>query len=148
MQVQITAESYSLNIQISKPHQRVWQALVSETSAWWPKEFHTSPRAQRFVIEPVLGGRAFEDFGGDNGLVWYSVVGLEVERTLLLAGHLLPPFGGPAITSLQLTLTPGEGSTLLQIRDDRFGSLGRESPLEGWRVVFDSGLRQYLESRG
>lgn len=106
----------------------------------------TSERTQRFVIEGRIGGRVFEDFGNDEGLLWYTVVGVNGGRELQLAGHLLPPFGGPAVTSLRISLVPAESGTLLKIRDDRFGVLGGDSPIEGWRQVFDGGLRRYLES--
>jgi uncharacterized protein YndB with AHSA1/START domain len=138
--------SYSLEVVMAVPPERVWQALTTESSSWWPKDFHTSPRAQRFVIEPVLGGRAYEDFGGGDGLVWYSVIGVEAGRELVLAGHLLPPFGGPAVTALRLTVTAQAGGSLLRVQDDRFGAVGGESPVDGWRLVFDAGLRQYVES--
>lgn len=138
--------SYSLEVVMAVPPERVWQALTTESSSWWPKDFHTSPRAQRFVIEPILGGRAYEDFGGGDGLVWYSVIGVEAGRELVLAGHLLPPFGGPAVTALRLTVTAQAGGSLLRVQDDRFGAVGGESPVDGWRLVFDAGLRQYVES--
>ena len=143
---QLTAGSFELDIVIDAPPARVWEALASEASAWWPKEFHTSERAQRFVIEPVLGGRVYEDFGGGDGLVWYSVIGVEAGRELILAGHLLPPFGGPAVTALRLTLLANGNGTLLRVQDDRIGALGGESPVDGWRLVFDMGLREYIES--
>lgn len=145
---ELLAATYTLRVTISAPTQRVWQVLTKETADWWPKDFHTSPRAQRFVIEPVIGGRAFEDFGSGDGLQWYSVLGVEDGKELVLAGHLLPPFGGPAITALRLTLiaAPG-GGTVLEVRDDRFGALGVESPVDGWQLVFDGGLRHYIESR-
>jgi uncharacterized protein YndB with AHSA1/START domain len=143
---QQTAGSYQFEVLIEAPPARVWQALVTESVAWWPKEFHTSERTKRFVIEPVLGGRVFEDFGGGDGLVWYSVVGVEAGRELILAGHLLPPFGGPAVTALRLTLSAKGSGTLLRVQDDRFGSLGGESPVEGWRLVFDNALRRHIES--
>lgn len=138
--------SYSLEVMIAATPTRVWQALTTEASAWWPKDFHTSTRAERFVIEPVLGGRVFEDFGGGDGLMWYTVIGVEVEKELVMAGHLLPPFGGPAVTALRLTLSQQSDSTQLKIQDDRFGLLGGESPVDGWRMVFDDGLRLYIES--
>jgi uncharacterized protein YndB with AHSA1/START domain len=143
---QQTVASFELDVTIGGPPARVWQALVSETSAWWPKDFHTSARAQRFIIEPVLGGRVYEDFGAGDGLVWYSVIGIEAGRELVLAGHLLPPFGGPAVTALRLTLTAQPNGTRLHVQDQRFGALGGDSPVEGWRLVFDVGLRQYVES--
>lgn len=141
-----SAGSYEFEVVIAAPLARVWQALASEVSAWWPKEFHTSVRTQRFVIETVLGGRVYEDFGGGDGLVWYSVIGVEMGRELTLAGHLLPPFGGPAVTALRLTLSVKGKDTLLHVKDDRFGMLAGESPIDGWRLVFDAGLRQHVES--
>ena len=138
--------SYSLEVVMAAPPARVWQALTTETPAWWPKDFHTSARAQRFVIEPVLGGRVFEDFGGGDGLLWYSVIGVEANRELVLSGHLLPPFGGPAVTALRLSLSAETDGTLFRVQDDRFGSLDGKSPVDGWRLVFDVGLRKYVES--
>ncbi|MFN7732856.1 MAG: SRPBCC family protein [Pirellula sp.] len=142
----LTAGSFELDVLIAADSQRVWNAIATEASSWWPKDFVTSERTQRFVIEVELGGRAFEDFGNGDGLVWYSVIGVDAPRELVLAGHLLPPFGGPAITSLRITLVSQDGGTLLKIRDDRFGMLGGQSPIEGWRSVFDGGLRRYVES--
>ena len=141
-----TAAAHEFEVVIAALPARVWQALVSESAAWWPKDFHTSERAQGFVIEPVLGGRVFEDFGDGDGLVWYSVIGVERGRELLLAGHLLPPFGGPAVTALRVTLSEKGEGTLLRVQDYRFGTLGGGSPVDGWRLVFDTGLRQHIES--
>ncbi|PQO25370.1 hypothetical protein C5Y96_23810 [Blastopirellula marina] len=143
---QVTSGCYQLEVMIAAPPQRVWQAIAAESSAWWPIDFVTSERTQRFVIEPTLGGRVFEDFGGGDGLVWYTVIGVEAGRELILAGHLLPPFGGPATTALRITLSAHQQGTLVKIRDDRFGVLEGDSPVEGWRIVFDGGLRCYLEA--
>lgn len=88
----------------------------------------------------------YEDFGGGDGLVWFTVIGVETNRELILAGHLLPPFGGPAVTALRITLTAKGTGTLLRVQDDRFGAIGGPSPVEGWQLVFDGGLRQYVES--
>lgn len=142
----LTAGSLELDILIAADSQRVWQAIATEASLWWPTDFVTSERTERFVIEAELGGRAYEDFGNGDGLVWYTVIGIEAPRELLLAGYLLPPFGGPAMTSLRITLVSQSGGTLVRIRDDRFGMLGGQSPVEGWRSVFDGGLRRYVES--
>jgi len=143
---QLTSASFELEVVINAPPDRVWSAISTEASAWWPKEFVTSERTQRFVIEAKLGGRAFEDFGDGDGLVWYSVIGVDAGRELILAGHLLPPFGGPATTALRLTLSAHGQGTRLKIRDDRFGVVGPESPVEGWRVVFNDGLKRHVES--
>ena len=143
---QITSGSYEIDVNIAVKPDRVWKALASEASAWWPMDFVTSEQTKRFVIEATLGGRAFEDFGDGDGLVWYTVIGVDAGRELILAGHLLPPFGGPAMTALRLTISADGRGSILKVRDDRFGVLGGDPPSEGWRLVFDNGLRQYLES--
>jgi hypothetical protein len=142
----LSSATCELDVLISATPHRVWQALIEETQCWWPSDFATSERTKRFVIEPTLGGRVYEDYGSGEGLLWYTVIGLEVGTELILAGHLLPPFGGPATTALRLSLFARGSSTLLKIRDDRFGVLGCDSPIEGWRFVFESGLRHFLES--
>lgn len=144
---ELTEASCELEVVIAAKPDRVWKAIACESSEWWPKDFVTSERTRRFVIEPVPGGRAFEDFGDGDGLVWYTVIGVEAGRELIMAGHLLPPFGGPAMTALRLTLSSQGPGTLLKVRDDRFGILGGAPPIDGWREVFDRGLRRYLESR-
>ncbi len=142
----LSSATYTLELRVAASPSRVWQALTSGSAVWWPRDFYTSERTPRMVIEPELGGRMYEDFGGGDGLVWYSVVGIETGRELHLAGHLLPPFGGPAVTALRISLS-GEGEgTLVRIRDDRCGVLGGPSPLDGWRHVFESGLKAYLEA--
>ncbi len=144
--VQLTSSSCEFDIAIAAKPERVWKAIADESSAWWPNDFVTSERTKRFVIEATLGGRAFEDFGGGDGLIWYTVIGVDAGRELILAGHLLPPFGGPATTALRLTLSAQGSGTLLKIRDDRLGVLGGDAPAEGWRIVFDGGLRRFLEA--
>ena len=96
----VTTDEVNLKIPIAAPQAAVWKALVNETGLWWPKDFHTSARTKRFVIEPKLGGRAYEDAGKGEGLIWYSVVGVERPDLLLLAGSLFPPYGGPATSQI------------------------------------------------
>ena len=146
----MTPRSLSCEFELLVPASpdRVWRAMTGELSRWWPKDFLTSEHTRRMVLEPHLGGRVFEDFGDGGGLIWYHVIGLDVGRELLLAGHLLPPFGGPATTSLRLTLFEQKNGTMLKIRDDRFGVLDDDSPVDGWRHVFDSGLVAYLRDNG
>ena len=141
----LSAATFELELPIASTSERVWKALSRESHRWWPKEFVTSERTQQFVIEAKLGGRVYEDFGDGDGLLWYTVIGIDQGRELILAGHLLPPYGGPATTSLILTLESLPDATLLRIRDHRFGMLGG-SPIEGWRQVFEDGLRRYVES--
>lgn len=125
----------------------VWDALVNETTHWWPKSFWTSERTKRFVIEPRLGGRVFEDFGGGEGATWYSVAAIDSPHSLSLVGHLGPPFGGPLATLLRLALTPiSPNETKLEITDSAFGQVADCDTQDGWRQIFDDNFRPYVEA--
>jgi uncharacterized protein YndB with AHSA1/START domain len=127
-----------LEFTLHAPPAKVWSALVKDTDVWWPKTFHTSPKTKRVVLEPKLGGMMGEITGPGEGLVWHRVIGVEKHVSLLLAGHLLPPWApGPATTILRLTLTPaGKAETKLVLVEYTFGVLGDCNTVEGWRELF------------
>jgi uncharacterized protein YndB with AHSA1/START domain len=137
-----------LEIPIKAKPARVWQALIEETSQWWQKDFYTSAAAKGFVIEPRLGGGVFEDWGDGSGQMWYSVIGINPPSFLMLQGLLSPAFGGPATTLLQLELKGTGKTTLLRVSDTIFGRVGDEKltqTREGWKMLFDDGLRAHVE---
>jgi uncharacterized protein YndB with AHSA1/START domain len=137
-----------LEITIQAKPSKVWKALVSETSRWWRKDFFTSPAAKGFVIEPKLGGRVYEDWGDGSGLMWYTVAGIDPQRSLSLQGHLTSAFGGPASTLLQIQLEAAGATTVVRISDTIFGRVTDEKlaqTREGWKLLFDSGLRAHVE---
>ena len=141
--------SVEANVEVTMhaPQKRVWEALVNETTNWWPRTFWSSERTKRFVIEPRLGGRVFEDFGGGEGATWYTVVGIESPNLLLLVGHMGPPFGGPLATLLRLALSPIlPNETKLEITDAAFGQVAECDTESGWREVFGDNLRPYVEA--
>lgn len=137
-----------LEIPIKAKPARVWQALVEETGRWWHRDFFTSPAARTFVIQPRLGGVAFEDWGDGAGQVWYSVIGVRPPAFLMLQGLLAPAFGGPATTLLQLDLKPAGRNTVLRLSDTIFGKVGDDKlsqTRDGWKMLFDAGLRAHVE---
>ena len=136
-----------VEITIHASQKKVWAALVNEAARWWPKNFMSSEKAKRFVIEPRLGGRVFEDNGGDEGFVWYTVVGLESPNTLQLAGFMGPPFGGPLLSLLRLTLSAvSTNETRLEVLDACVGEVRGCDTAAGWHEVFDDNFRVYVES--
>lgn len=142
-----SVETVELRIPIQAPQKAVWKALVKETTLWWPKDFYTSARTRGFRLEPKLGGRLFEDSGKGEGLIWYTVVGVESPNWLLLSGYVIPPYGGPATSLLRLTLTPtGPGETDLVVFDSAHGRVGDCDKHEGWRQIFEDGLKRHLEA--
>lgn len=136
-----------LEIRIHAPLLRVWDALVNEATQWWPKSFYSSPRTKKFVIEPKLGGRVGEDYGGGEGFNWYTVNGVEKPNFLLLVGYMGPPFGGPFCSLLRLDLNAvSDGETTLTITDAVFGVVTDCDAESGWRQIFDEGFRRHVEA--
>ncbi|GEM_PF-146560 len=137
-----------MEVMIQAPLARVWAAFVGETNQWWPAEFYSGAQTQGFHIEPKLGGRMYEDWGGGNGLVWGNVVGLDAPNALSVVGCLFPAWGGPAMYILQFTLTSSGKGTTLKVSDTSFGRItdGKiASTQEGWDMLLGRCLKTYVE---
>ena len=138
-----------LEIEIAAPPERVWQALVEETGNWWPKDFYAGADAKNFILEPHLGGRMYEDWGGGSGATWYTVIEINPVRSLGLAGHYPPVFGGPSTSILRLELAASGTGTTLSLSDSEFRPVTEKTHgvlEEGWRELFEKALKRYVES--
>ena len=138
-----------LEIEIRAPRDRVWKALVEKTGEWWPRDFYTGANPKSFVIEPRLGGRMYEDWGGGSGLVWAFVIGIEAPRLLVLQGHLSTAFGGPSTAYHTFTLEEkGGGATLVKLSDGVHGNVDAKKTAqsrEGWRTIVAGSLKPFVE---
>lgn len=131
-----------------------WRALTDDVAAWWPEEFYTGgdPRGRRFVLEPSPGGRMYEDWGEDGGLLWGTVLTVEKNRALEVVGHTSPRWGGPntwvGVWTLEPTPEPDPGGVRLRFRESAFGRVDEAYTAEkdkGWRFLFDGALKAHLE---
>lgn len=109
----------------------VYAALL-DSGAWWP---HRSAPDNRVVLEPHIGGRFFEDWGG--GCQLYGIVSWIEENTRL---DIDGPIGLPAPTrswsSFQLSES-GSGTALVVVHK-AVGAFSQETANlydEGWRAV-------------
>ena len=91
----------------------------------------------------------FEDAGTTEGLTWATVIGINSPSTLQLKGHLSPENGGPAITFTKIELlAKGKVNTKLKVSETVFGSISEKIGSDltnGWKTVFEKGLKAYLE---
>jgi len=134
-------------VTINADANRVWQALVDETPAWWLKDFYSRTNA-KFRIEGHLGGRMFEDQGNGNGLIWGNVIGIDPGKSLDIRAYMTAEFGGPALSYIAIRLEAKEAQTIVTVTDTIFGfpSLGTVNSLEeGWGLLFRDGLKTYVE---
>jgi uncharacterized protein YndB with AHSA1/START domain len=138
-----------IEIPINAPPELVWRAFVEETGRWWLKDFYASAAAKSFIVEPRLGGHVYEDWGNGAGALWYTVISIDPPRSLELAGHLTPAFGGPAKTYLRLDFVADGRATRLRISDAVFGRVSDASMEQlraGWEKLFGEGLKAYVEA--
>jgi DNA-binding transcriptional ArsR family regulator/uncharacterized protein YndB with AHSA1/START domain len=139
-----------LEVSIAAPPQRVWQALVEQTTAWWRKDFYVGKSPKAFIIEPRLAGGMYEDWGDGAGLLWMSVIEIHPPHTIHFAGHLTTPFGGPANTYLRLTLEPHDNeATILKISNTAYGRVNdklKQQLHDGWTLLFAEGLKPFVEA--
>lgn len=141
-------EQVELEITIMSPIRTVWKALVEETTFWWPKDFYTNPKTKGFHIEARLGGKVYEDYGEGSGAIWYEVFALNEPHSLDLNGCVAVPYG-PAHSLLHLELEGREGGTVLKLSDSTIGFAKDcgASKADGWKQVFEEGLRKYVEAK-
>lgn len=140
-------EQVELEMTISALAEHVWKALIEETTFWWSKDFYTNPKTKGFHIEPKLGGKMFEDWGDDTGVIWYEVFAINPPFSIDLRGYLAVPYG-PSFSLLHIELRAAGKETLFTLSDSTIGSKGNEqSKLDGWKQLFEVGLKTYVENQ-
>jgi uncharacterized protein YndB with AHSA1/START domain len=139
---------YEFEVDINAAPSRVWRALTDQLSTWWLPDFHVLGKDSIVTLEPVPGGRLFEQ-NGDKGLLWYTVLAISTNESLSLAGHCTAEWGGPCSTLLTLKLVDNEKGTRLVVSDSLYGRVEdkqAEALKSGWQQMFDDGLRKFVEA--
>ncbi|UMB60815.1 hypothetical protein MHL31_01050 [Lutibacter sp. A80] len=138
-----------LEIPIKATIDFVWKCLIEDIGIWWRKDFYSSSKTKIFKIEPFVGGRMYEDYGNNNGLLWGNIIVLDAPNNIELKGHLTPSFGGPAINFIKLSLEENEGITILTLTDTTFGNVSeqtKEQLTSGWKMLYEDTFKKYVES--
>lgn len=145
----VSMMEHTLEVEIDAPVARVWKALTGQTSAWWHPGFFSRPGAGVFVIEPRVGGRAYEDCGDGEGLLWYTVVGVARNELLQLMGDLDASYGGPARLHTTFRLRANGKGTVVRLEECAFGRVAektRDSLAKGWNVLLGGCLKVFAET--
>jgi len=129
-----------------------WEYYFNQISGWWPDEFFTSPKTRRFIIQTMIGGKAYEDFGEGEGLVWGEVIGVEYPNSLQIRGNLTKDFGGPVITFEKFSLDPTDkGQTKFTYTCDFVGEIADKavkSLEDGWKDLIQQRFAAYCKEKG
>jgi uncharacterized protein YndB with AHSA1/START domain len=142
---------YEFALEINASAARVWRAITDQVGSWWLPHFHMLGESSTVELEPHAGGRLLER-EGSRELLWYTVIAIDPERSIDLAGYCTAKYGGPATTLLSLAVSPlATQRCRLQVSDSLFGRVSPEfvrSLHSGWQELFGSGLRLYVEANG
>jgi uncharacterized protein YndB with AHSA1/START domain len=139
----------TLEVDLAASPSGVWRALTKDIVHWWPRDFYVGSGPVGFHLEARPGGRMYEDWGDDQGLVWATVTAVERERWLLLSGELSADFGGPARTQLDLRFEAQGDGTRLRLTDTVYGQVAETTAASlesGWRQLFAEGFKRYVET--
>jgi len=139
----------STEIRLDQAH--TWEYYFNQINGWWPKEFFTSPKTKRFMIQTKLGGKAFEDFGEGQGLVWGEVIGVDYPACLQIRGNLTKDFGGPVVTFEKISLDKvADDLTRLTYTCDFVGDI-KESAVksleDGWKDLIQQRFAKYCNDK-
>lgn len=140
----------SLEIPIMAKIDIVWHCLLQDVNLWWRKDFYTSSRTKEFIIEPKVGGRMYEDYGNNEGLLWAEVIVIDSPNVIEFKGHLSPQFGGPAMSFMKLSLQENGETTILSLSDTVFGDVNDNTKKElssGWKMLYEDTFKKYVESK-
>lgn len=138
-----------LEIDIEAPPAEVWRCLTEEPASWWQRDFYVGAAPVGFHIEARPGGRMYEDWGDDQGLVWGTVIAIEKGRWLLLTGELTAEFGGPARNQLDLRLEETASGTKVRLTETVYGQVSEatgSSQKQGWQQLFGEGFKRFVET--
>lgn len=128
------------DITIAAPREKVFDGLL-RIGSWWPHRFRDGSAV---VFEPRVGGRFYEDWGGDTGALYGTVVKLSRPDHLAIDG--LMGMSGPVAAVWMLDLVDDGDSTVVKFSHRGFGDIDddtRAAYSQGWGEVF-AALRRDL----
>lgn len=147
------AANVVIEIEIDAPVSKTWNAMIQDISQWWRQDFLICEDSAGMTLDPRVGGLLFERAGDDGcGYAWGSIISFQPESHLAYVAQIVPPFGGPAQSVVQIALeSAGNDQTKLTLTDSIIGHVTDDlfSCLEdGWKMLYaDGGLKTYVESK-
>lgn len=141
-----TSGSQELGIRASR--RRVWQILTEGIAGWCLARFYVGKSPVRFILEPQVGGRAFEDWGDGEGALWARVSTVRREELLQWAADIPIDYGGPARSITSFMREEDGDDTLLEFRDTISGEFCEEMGVhleQGWGFLLRECLKPFIE---
>lgn len=140
---------FELEVELDVAPERAWNALIEDIDAWWLPDFRATGERSVVRLEARAGGALVETAPDGTELVWYRVQMVKPGSTLYLVGHTAPDWGGPSVSMLKLVVSARKGGSRLSISDSILGRVDEAqiaTLTEGWRRLFETGLKQHAEA--
>src|ERR1044072_3831823 len=138
-----------LTYKIEAPLERVWRVSTEEAVSWWDADFAALAGSSGVKLEPILGGRLYEELPDGQGLEWGRVIAINPPTSIDFQGMMTPSFGGPTLNTVQLSLAPTESGTEMTMTEGLIGRVtdeGLAQMQQGWDFLFGQKLKNYAES--
>ncbi len=132
-------------LKIAAPRPKVFHALTHETGKWWPFRVNKE-LAVELVLEPRVGGRFYESWGGDQGILWGNVLQIRHDERLDLVG--MCGMARLAYSFISFTLEPDGEGTLLKLSHRGMGELDEDVERDygkGWKHLLETAFRNWVE---
>jgi uncharacterized protein YndB with AHSA1/START domain len=140
-----------LELSINAPCDRTWQIMIDDLSEWWPRDFLCFPESEKIRFEPWAGGRLYEETPDGRHILWANVNMILPGKAIELVGYMTPTYGGPSITMYRMEVAEAEdGTTRFKLTDTVMGRMDDEQEAnmnEGWKFLFETGFKQYVEAK-
>ena len=147
------AANITITIELEASVAQTWNAMIDDIGQWWRKDFLVCEGSLGMRLEPRLGGKLYEELEGEGGFVWGNVISFQPSKHLAYVAQVVPPWGGPAQSVVQIALASKRGSdntTVLTLTDSLIGHVTEDllSCLDdGWRQLYgEGGLKSHIES--
>jgi DNA-binding transcriptional ArsR family regulator/uncharacterized protein YndB with AHSA1/START domain len=134
-----------MEVTIAAAPETVFEALTREVAAWWGQPY-LHEDATDLILEPRIGGRFYEVWGEDEGILWATVTSLRRPKELRLVGPLGMPEPTYGVVTFQLE--PKHDATTVKLLHEAFGRIGEQiqaSYEAGWKDLLDIRLRALVE---
>jgi uncharacterized protein YndB with AHSA1/START domain len=153
MTAQTAVEPVRVEVRVTAPPERAFEAFTAGFATWWPRDSHHvgEQPPQDVALEPAAGGRWFERAGDGTECDWGRVLAWEPPGRLVLAWQLGADwrYDPDLVTEVEVRFTADGDGTRVQVehrRLERFGERAAEM-----RTVLDSDggwtglLRRYAQ---
>jgi uncharacterized protein YndB with AHSA1/START domain len=138
-QTAVRTMQITLDTTIRATPEQVFDALTSRVGCWWTMTFRSPARV---VLEPWTGGRFFESWDDETGVLYATVTRVKPGVVLSMSG--LMGMSGRIDGHIHLILSGTTGGTVLTLVHRAAGELD-EGAEDGYRAGWEMLLRDCLK---